>query len=246
MTDTIKISRELAETLANHIHLDGKFTGARNELRALLAKPSEPQGGEEVEVVAVVDEADDGKFAEVIDVPGVGCTVKMGDKLMTVAQHQRIVAAMAVEVERLREQLEVAKTDELNAAVWAETESIRHDRWDAQREREALRAELDAIRKQEPVARVGLVPGTDFKSVDFFPDLQSLPVGMQLYAAPPAAQDASGLVELLSWLRGAINCNAENDTGRHGVWFSTKHPMIQRIDAALAVQRQAQQREGKA
>ena len=50
------------------------------------------------------------------------------------AQHEHITAALAAEVERLREHLEVAKSDELNAAVWAETEAIRHELWDAQRE----------------------------------------------------------------------------------------------------------------
>lgn len=40
-------------------------------------------------------------------------------------------------------------------------------------------------------------PGADWKSLDIFADLQSLPVGTQFYAAPPAAQDVSGLVEAL-------------------------------------------------
>lgn len=57
-----------------------------------------------------------------------------------------------------------------------------------------------------------------------------------LYTTPQPS--AGGMMpdalDLLAWLRGAINCNAENDTGRHGVWFSTKHPMIQRIDSMLA------------
>lgn len=54
-----------------------------------------------------------------------------------------------------------------------------------------LELELEAARKQEPVARVGMVPGTDFKSVDFFPDLQSLPVGATLYMLPPLAGKVS-------------------------------------------------------
>ena len=61
-------------------------------------------------------------------------------------------AALEAECERLRERLEVAKSDELNASVWAETEAIRHEMWDAQRERDALAAELAAIKGQEPVA----------------------------------------------------------------------------------------------
>lgn len=57
-------------------------------------------------------------------------------------------AALEAECEGLRERLEVAKSDELNASVWAETEAIRHEMWDAQRERDTLRAELAAIKGQ--------------------------------------------------------------------------------------------------
>lgn len=61
-------------------------------------------------------------------------------------------------------------------------------------------------------------------------------------AAPATAQSVNAqLLELLKWLRGSINCNTENDTGRHGVWFSTQHPMIQRIDAAIAAARKGEQ-----
>ena len=47
---------------------------------------------------------------------------------------------LTAEVNRLKEALEVARTDELNAAVWAETDKLRHDLWDAQAELENLRA----------------------------------------------------------------------------------------------------------
>lgn len=52
-----------------------------------------------------------------------------------------------------------------------------------------------------------------------------------------AAQDqgeVQRLREALNWLRGAINCTAENDVDQCGAWISTKHPMIQRIDELLA------------
>ena len=38
---------------------------------------------------------------------------------------------------------------------------------------------------------------------------------------------------LLSQLRGMINCTVENDTEKMPVWISTKHPVIERIDAFL-------------
>lgn len=53
----------------------------------------------------------------------------------------------------------------------------------------------------------------------------------------PAAHDqgeVQRLREALNWLRGAINCTAENDVDQCGAWISTKHPMIQRIDELLA------------
>lgn len=118
------------------------------------------------------------------------------------AQHQRITAALRGEVERMRMQLAacgvVALCNTPESA--AKARDMHPDYMSASCQEVmravdsemALRAELAALRgRQEAVARVGLVPGTDFKSVDFFPDLQSLPVGMQLYTAPPAAQDAS-------------------------------------------------------
>lgn len=38
---------------------------------------------------------------------------------------------------------------------------------------------------------------------------------------------------LLAQLRGMINCTVENDTDKMPVWISTKHPVIERIDAFL-------------
>jgi len=40
--------------------------------------------------------------------------------------------------------------------------------------------------------------------------------------------------ELLSRLRGLINCTPENDIDKIPVWISTKHPTIERIDALEA------------
>ena len=47
---------------------------------------------------------------------------------------QAIIDGLRGEVERLQFSLEVAKTDELSAAVYAETESIKHSLWNAEKE----------------------------------------------------------------------------------------------------------------
>lgn len=62
--------------------------------------------------------------------------------------------ALEAKCQGLRESLEVARTDELNAAVWAETDKLRHEMWDAVRERDQLRAEVEALR---PDAAAGAV-----------------------------------------------------------------------------------------
>jgi hypothetical protein len=56
------------------------------------------------------------------------------------------VDALRSENERLNFSLEVARTDELSAAVYAETETLKHELWDAQRESGRLRAELAALK----------------------------------------------------------------------------------------------------
>jgi hypothetical protein len=53
-----------------------------------------------------------------------------------------------------------------------------------------------------------------------------------LYTSP-AKPDAE-LVELLAKLRRMVCATPENDIDRSGVWISTKHPVIARIDAKLA------------
>lgn len=49
---------------------------------------------------------------------------------------------LEAEIERLRFALDVAKTDELSAAVWAETELLRHDLWEAKAAVDQLRASV--------------------------------------------------------------------------------------------------------
>lgn len=117
MTDTIKISRELRpllERIADHLEWDGgeemtviqyayKCDGLAEELRALLStQPSEPQGGEEVEVVAHMHK---GGLRQLRDTRGEDWSPawnrprKGREPLMTVAQHRRL---MAEQLERER------------------------------------------------------------------------------------------------------------------------------------------------
>jgi len=56
----------------------------------------------------------------------------------------------------------------------------------AQRERDELRAELEAARKQEPVASVVSCYVPSGKRVALNTEYQNLPVGTQLYTLPPA------------------------------------------------------------
>ncbi len=102
------------------------------------------------------------------------------------------------------------------------------------REREALRAELVAARKQEPVASVVSCYVPSGKRVALNTEYQNLPVGTQLYTLPPASPDVEGLVKALSTFvaLGVVPGGwAELDTA------------IQEANAALSTWRQAQ--EGK-
>lgn len=72
---------------------------------------------------------------------------------------------------------------------------------------------------------------TDMNGDSYFAYDRQTPADQPLYGAP---QHDDELVELLHWLRNSINCTTENDRDKGGAWISTKHPMIQRIDAKLA------------
>lgn len=109
-------------------------------------------------------------------------------------------------------------------------------------EAEALRAENAKLRtalveqgeRQEAVARVGMVPGTDFKSLDFFKtDLQELPVGTMLYTTPQPIQDVRALVEALEVSVDYLDSNTLNSIASG----STCH---RKMRNALAAHRQAQ------
>ena len=131
--------------------------------------------------------------------------------LMTVAQHQRITAAMAAEVERLKLLERVlddvrAERDELVEAYCA------------------LRAELAEVKGQEAVAYVtGYYGGRCV--VEPMNQAAVLPARMALYAHPPASPDVEGLVNELQ--RIAEKCSDPDTTDA--------------LDTALSTWRQAQE-----
>jgi hypothetical protein len=215
--------------------------GTRKALSAELAA-LKAASGEEVEVVAVVDEADDGMFAEVIDVPGVGCTVKMGDKLMTVAQHQRIAAAMAAESDQLARDL---------VGLLGVTA-----------ERDEARTELDAIRKQEPIQVVAVAIMRSDGDGGVEPEwlleggTAELMEGMVLvvaedgrltdedgsgivYAAPPGAAMDGGMVLPERYQIGQDDTKAMHQRGEG--W----NACLDELDRITAAHRQASQQEGE-
>lgn len=122
MTDTIKISRELLEHLVDSAEFgSGIDTPELIAARALLSTPPADaadmggQAGEEVEVVQY-------QCREIGETDWEECGIEgfnycnrspLHDTrtLMTVAQHQRITAAMAAEVERLRAMLDDWEAD---------------------------------------------------------------------------------------------------------------------------------------
>lgn len=180
--------RGLFEESEQHLHhwqrqaaANGRSTKAmeqeRDALRAQL-EAIRAAGGEAVEVVAwMLADAVGGSMLEFQRELLLQDQCRHGGELVPLCD-QRIVAAMAAELEKARKGF---------PAMVEYVEEIANLR----ASNSELRAELEAARKQEPVARVGMVPGTEFKSVDFFPDLQSLPVGVTLYMLPTLAGKVS-------------------------------------------------------
>jgi len=150
MTNTIpNVPRELLRDIETHLDNIAEFdptyapdtvplnTSAELliPLRALLSAPS-PAGVDGLEVVGWY-RMDDRKA--ITPYPSVCATWhKMGVKVGAAYSDSAhvIIDGLRGEVERLQFSLEVAKTDELSAAVYAETESIKHSLWDAEKERD--------------------------------------------------------------------------------------------------------------
>ncbi|WP_174516534.1 hypothetical protein [Pseudomonas aeruginosa] len=115
--------------------------------------------------------------------------------LMTVAQHERIVGELRAVIAQLRQH----KNDYMDSGQETyralqneirerEAEIARLDGLVSGRtaERDAALARVAEMEKQEPVATVARVPGEDWNGLHFYRDLQGIPSGIKLYAAPVA------------------------------------------------------------
>ena len=103
------------------------------DIHAILSAPS-PAGADGLEVVGWY-RMDDRKA--ITPYPSVCATWhKMGVKVGAAYSDSAhaIIDGLQEKIERLQFSLEVAKTDELSAAVYAETESIKHSLWNAEKE----------------------------------------------------------------------------------------------------------------
>ena len=142
-----------------------------------------------------------------------------GAQLMTVAQHQRITAAMAAEVERLRTAL--SKANE-------QTEHFERNWYLVSDERDALRAELAEVKGQEAVAWLDPVRG-----LDWLVDRMTVAAGTKLYALPPASTDVEGLVKALEAADEYLSDNRFNEIGSGSI-------LHRQMKDALSTWRQAQ------
>jgi len=109
----------------------------RAKLHALLSAPS-PAGVDGLEVVGVRVTSDG--FGSYIADSAMGMPAtfpgEVREPLCRLSSASSIIIGLQEKIERLQFSLEVAKTDELSAAVYAETESIKHSLWDAEKERD--------------------------------------------------------------------------------------------------------------
>jgi hypothetical protein len=104
----------------DRIHVDADYLAVLE----LLAQPSEPQGGEEVEVVAYIRFCSDGCYEGPLrKIDDVRKRSGVWSELMTVAQHRRLMAEQLERERGVVEALRVIATDDFAAG---------HDATDAQ------------------------------------------------------------------------------------------------------------------
>lgn len=160
--------------------------------------------GEEVEVVAWRHFGDASRLlcdlGKQRSVPG-DYAAEFNIPLMTVAQHQRITAAMAAEVERLSRMLNNATNDGIKLAD----------------ERDALRAELAEVKGREAVAWVNPKFLSSNDLLIYASHQQLSKEQVPLYASPSASPDVEGLVKalqrLLSWSDRQVCTHEETHRG---------------------------------
>ena len=132
----LNVSRELLADLLGNDH--DKRIMAERHLLAMLANAPSPAGVDVLEVIGwyTEDHLDD-KSATTYSREVANRWLAKGWPVIGIANEsdaQAIIDGLRGGVERLQFSLEVAKTDELSAAVYAETESIKHSLWNAEKE----------------------------------------------------------------------------------------------------------------
>ncbi|MGU2655628.1 hypothetical protein ACVFMH_16750 [Pseudomonas aeruginosa] len=158
---------------------------AFNEAPAEALK-SEQAEAERPEVVATVKTKSFGRVCDVASPDVLYSHCSVGDELMTVSQHERIVGELRTDAQRWREQFDCMQLQR-----------------DHHRERaDAALARFAELEKQEPVAWVEVID-RDYGPYNFH-GKRLLPKGKyQLYAAPVAqAQHSAGYAEA----RQCVNC----------------------------------------
>ncbi|HHW2841211.1 TPA: hypothetical protein ACUUB5_004094 [Pseudomonas aeruginosa] len=158
---------------------------AFNEAPAEALK-SEQAEAERPEVVATVKTKSFGRVCDVASPDVLYSHCSVGDELMTVSQHERIVGELRADAQRWREQFDCMQLQR-----------------DHHRERaDAALARFAELEKQEPVAWVEVID-RDYGPYNFH-GKRLLPKGKyQLYAAPVAqAQHGTGYAEA----RQCVNC----------------------------------------
>lgn len=231
------------------------------QLRAQLAAIQQAKG-EAVEVVGVVcvsrfknnPAIENVEFQQAADIP------QGQHDVMTVAQHQRITAAMAAEVETWKgmtkeaHEYHSAAMIELARILGGDVSDEPRLKWvcgiaiDVVSERDALRAELAAVKGQEPfiyaheLLDVGGGVWLGCKDADsvrksHIPGQTGDEV-IALYALPPASPDVEGLVKALEVEFPLLDDNGLDETLHHCEWAIQQER--KRLHAALSTWRQGQ------
>lgn len=171
-------------------------------------------------------------------------SVPPGTTLMTVAQHQRITAAMAAGVETWKgmtkeaHEYHSAAMIELARILGGDVSDEPRLKWvcgiatDVVSERDALRAELAEVKGRKPDCFV--VGKSDKIAVIDSP----LPVGTKLYTTPPASPDVEGLVKALEQAIADI----EDWAAYASPYFQEKHDLagcLENHRTALSTWRQS-------
>lgn len=165
--------------------------------------------GEEVEVAAFLMEPD--LYEPYVSLRRDSQCQGSVKPLMTVAQYQRITAAMAAEL----------------ADAKSARDAYGQNAIDLQKQRDALRAELAEVKGREavPVGHIGKSHGYKERfPIWNTPDGSEPPIGTKLYTTPPSSPDVEGLVNELQ--RIAEKCSDPDTTDA--------------LDTALSTWRQAQ------